>query len=601
MNNFTVKIFGSPYIFDLYTNGNESENEKVYFDQFDDGSNEKRKLTIHRRVSGMVSYSYLRYRFITSGGRPGAFFGISVIFDSEYCTDIEKLYRLFDFVYDGYILKKSETYKNEKTVLFEEMEGNPNAQAKFLVRTFNEAAYEVNRIEEIITNNINTKFANDIRPLDASFASSNSMIKLKDKKGNDAFLSYLRKCSWVSISDEYVDPDPIPILSKEAIQKLKDNTIAGVKRINEMLWSVFDGKLIVLNDIEKLDSQIKEDKKTIAPYLEHQPEELTAIKKDLDKMQENLEKLRRTSSSSPPLSQQGIEKLDNLKFNTEPKNKQGKWLIKRRKTIIGWILGIAAVGSLLWWLFPDNPYPDKKQYSKLIFSGDSLLYNVTPFELKNVNEAISKYEAAKTLKVSPHDSIAATYKIANAKRTATDTIIARAKRKFAKKNIDAFNQAVKELNKIPNNNYGDLPDYIIEDYKKQASENYFSLIKEADQFSDIKKYLSDILSLDPDNATAKEKLQALNTVTLPGQSTEVGAPCYITLPEPYNTKVTIDGFLDQIEKHLNKPIPQSEYAACQRFCGYVINNQVVCPVSDDQRARAINLKKKPWQQRAVKR
>ena len=72
MNNVVFKIFGAPNTFDLYQG---SEGEISYFQNFDNGGKENVKLTVHRMASGKVSYSYLRYNFLSSGGRSNSFFG----------------------------------------------------------------------------------------------------------------------------------------------------------------------------------------------------------------------------------------------------------------------------------------------------------------------------------------------------------------------------------------------------------------------------------------------------------------------------------------------------------------------------------------------
>jgi len=217
MNNFVFKIFGAPYTFDLYR-GNGSE--IGYFQNFDNGGKENTKLTIHRMASGKVSYSYLRYNFISSSGRPNSFFGMSVVFDNEYCKDIQKIFDLFDAIYNGIILKNG--------ILLTELKGNPTAQAKYLVAKFAEAEGEVKNVENNIINNLKNHFTNDIVPLDNSFLESNSMVKLNDQMGNAAFVGALKKCSWVHISSAYsTNEEPIPNL--EFLAAL-DETIEEVQK-----------------------------------------------------------------------------------------------------------------------------------------------------------------------------------------------------------------------------------------------------------------------------------------------------------------------------------------------------------------------------------
>jgi hypothetical protein len=214
-------------------------------------------------ASGQVSYSYLRYNFISGSGRTGSFFGMSVVFSKEYCYDVENLYKLFDTVYKTILKNK---------LLLEEVKANPDVQANYLVRTFSEAEAEVKRIENIICKNIENKFAADIRPLDNTFAQGNSnlIVKLNNKKGNATFLKALRECSWVSISPEYKDNEK-SILSPEKIAWV-DETIEEVqKNFGNISVNAVKGA-DVQKDIEIALEKIQNGKNTIKPYLQIQHE-----------------------------------------------------------------------------------------------------------------------------------------------------------------------------------------------------------------------------------------------------------------------------------------------------------------------------------------
>ncbi|MEP7197109.1 MAG: hypothetical protein ABI851_11375 [Saprospiraceae bacterium] len=216
MNNFVFKIFGAPHIFDLYQ-GNEAE--IGYFQNFYNGGKENVKLTIHRMMSGKVSYSYLRYNFISSSGRPNSFFGMSVLFDKEYCKDFKKIFELFNVIYKDIILQNG--------ILLTELKDNPTAQAKYYVQTFAEADGEVKNIENNIINNLKNYFNDDILPIDHSFLESNSMVNLNDQLDNSRYVNALRNFTWVHISPEYSkNEDPIP--NDEFLSNL-DDTIEKVR------------------------------------------------------------------------------------------------------------------------------------------------------------------------------------------------------------------------------------------------------------------------------------------------------------------------------------------------------------------------------------
>jgi len=286
--NFKFYIFGTPRGLELYQGSGVEIN---YFQTFDNESKENTKLVIHRMAS-QVSYSYLQYNLISSSGRTGSFFGMSVVFNKMYCADIESLYNLFEAVYKTILQNK---------ILLEE---SKNAQAKYLVRSFAEAETEVKRIENIICKNIEKQFADDIRPFDSSFkqGDANSTKKLSISEENSTFLSALCEYSWITISPENV----VPALSPEAITNL-DETIDNIQK----KFAAFSIDIVmgydVQKDIERTWKQIKSCVDTIQPCLKIQPELQKRNKKLLD-IQKQLydlnnavsEKNKKTDSQKPP-------------------------------------------------------------------------------------------------------------------------------------------------------------------------------------------------------------------------------------------------------------------------------------------------------------
>lgn len=190
---FRVKIYGAPYGFELYDG---TEQELNYFQTFDNGSTETVKMTIHRLNNNEISYNYLRYGFVTSGGRTGSFFGLSVIFEKVYCSDYKRLYQLFNAVY-GTIVKKA--------VLLEELTAG-QWQAKYKISKFSDSENEIKRIEGVIAQNLRNALVNDIKPL--AFPPSdtgNSELRLNDDVSNDVINNALNKYSVVTISTQYVN------------------------------------------------------------------------------------------------------------------------------------------------------------------------------------------------------------------------------------------------------------------------------------------------------------------------------------------------------------------------------------------------------------
>lgn len=269
--NFVFKIFGAPYTFDIYGSNQEDTN---YFQLYDDGSNEEVKLTVHRKANGEVCYSYLRYNMISSSGRTGAFFGMAVVFHNEYCRDVENLYKLFDAVYQNIL---------ETGILLQKIE-NSTHQAKYLIAHFSDAPTEVTRIENIIYNNLQKNYSQDILPINSSFSTnSKELIMLPmNKEANVSLLTELRKRAWISFSPIY---NSQVILSREYINTLKTNTrIIRDKELSEITNLLVRINLLsedkkkeklpkdILLQITNWRDSLKETQKTINDYINIQPE-----------------------------------------------------------------------------------------------------------------------------------------------------------------------------------------------------------------------------------------------------------------------------------------------------------------------------------------
>ena len=350
-NNFVFKIFGAPTTFDLYQG---SGNEISYFQNFDNGSKEKTKLTIHRMASGKVSYSYLRYNFISSGGRPNSFFGMSVLFDKEYCKDIEKIFNLFDTIYKSIIL--------ENGILLTELKDNPAAQAKYIVRTFAEADSEVKNVENNILNNLKKHFVNDIVPLDNSFLESNSMVNLNNEMDNAVFVNALRKYSWVNISSEY-SKNETPIPNPEFLADL-DGTIEEVlTQMPIISVKALKGVNIqrdINNYIDKtsaslgiiytwLETEYKLQKgANLKPYLQKQPE----LKERHDKLIETQKPLNDllnavVTTETPP-SQLSVEEKSQSQPQTEDKIAILFWKKHKLKLIVAACFVVLIVAGIIF-------------------------------------------------------------------------------------------------------------------------------------------------------------------------------------------------------------------------------------------------------------
>lgn len=188
---FVIKIYGAPYGFDLYEG---SEQDLNYFQVFDNGSTEPVKMTVHRLSNHQISYNYLRYGYVTSGGRTGSFFGMSVVFNKSYCSDFMRMYQLFEAVY-GTITKNA--------ILLEEFKSG-QWQAKYKIGKFSEAEDEVRRIYGVLGQNIQGALANDIKPMTfPTTVSGDKELRLPANISNDVVSNAVKKYAIVSISPAY--------------------------------------------------------------------------------------------------------------------------------------------------------------------------------------------------------------------------------------------------------------------------------------------------------------------------------------------------------------------------------------------------------------
>ena len=188
---FGIKIYGAPYGFDLFDG---TEQELNYFQLFDNGSTEPVKMTIHRLNNNQITYNYLRYGYVTSGGRTGSFFGMSVVFQKAYCADFTRMYQLFDAVY-GTIVKNA--------ILLENLPQG-QWQAKYKIQKFAEATNEIERIKGVLGQNIQGTLAKDIKPIEfPSTTSGDREFHLSDNTDNIKIFNSLSKYSIVTISPVY--------------------------------------------------------------------------------------------------------------------------------------------------------------------------------------------------------------------------------------------------------------------------------------------------------------------------------------------------------------------------------------------------------------
>lgn len=231
--NIRFCVFGVPDGFDFY---GEQPTDKVHFQSYYDNSKENVKFTIHRDMSGEVSYTYLRYNLVSSKSRTGAFFGMSVIFENAYCSDTYNLFSLFDTIYNKLIVAN-------KVILEEKKVQADKVLTQFMVPDFASCGQEIAKIEANVINNITNSFATDIVALNSGFGNDfpsalvkielpNSLSDSEIENFNEVINQKLHRYSWISLAKEY---KRVPIHAKNSGNTDQEDFDLSPERRNALL------------------------------------------------------------------------------------------------------------------------------------------------------------------------------------------------------------------------------------------------------------------------------------------------------------------------------------------------------------------------------
>lgn len=200
-------IFGVPDGFDIL---NGTPDITPYFQRYYNGSEENTKFSIHRDSKGNITYAYLKYNLSSYQSRTGSFFGMSLTFSNEYCTDPMKLYELLDLVYANKVLGSS-----ADKGLLQKIEVESKIQARYLIPNFGSAKdYIQQEIEFVLLNNLTKSFSNSFQPIGVLFKNDQShlvaQIPFADAN-NEKIISLLHTYNRIAISPDW-EPEPTIIV-----------------------------------------------------------------------------------------------------------------------------------------------------------------------------------------------------------------------------------------------------------------------------------------------------------------------------------------------------------------------------------------------------
>ncbi len=297
MNDPRFYIFGVPDGFNMLSG---TPDEILYYQLFYDTTKKGRELRINRKPNGEVIYSFLIYDLVSCKGREGAFLGMSIVFDKEYCNNPLKLKKLFEGIFNEVILKAEEN--NE---ILSVINGN-NAIGKFCIQNFEERREMCEKIGRIIVNNVVTTLAEYIVPTDSSFDNSKEgrIITLPLETDNKRIIQALREYTWVSLSSECsISEQPVDnhlettFENVDSLHQVQDLlSVHFIKELNNKISTYKDfiiqglKGLTSLPEISSKRQEINNYLDTIEEYVVRQPKlmnlkkEYLSLYKELDDM-----------------------------------------------------------------------------------------------------------------------------------------------------------------------------------------------------------------------------------------------------------------------------------------------------------------------------
>lgn len=198
-------VYGTPHGFNLY--GKDSALES-YFQGFYISSRRNRRLMINRQANGSTVYNYLRYDLLEAGGRPHAFFGMSLLIDDfKFCPEFKKVLEWCDWLFEKVV--------NERSVFFHKNEDDvAPGTLKYAINRFDECPGDVEWLKSVLPNIFSVEARTTLLPIDGSFESGKTgqVLGLNDAEDDEVILKAFKKYSWVALAPEY------PLLKDSSIE-----------------------------------------------------------------------------------------------------------------------------------------------------------------------------------------------------------------------------------------------------------------------------------------------------------------------------------------------------------------------------------------------
>lgn len=341
-------IFGVPDGFDILDG---TSAEITYFQKFYNGSTENTKFSIHRDTKGNITYAYLKYNLSSGKSRTGSFFGMSLIFNNVYCANPLRLYELFDWVYNSYVVIDEEKEKQGKEIGFiRAIKNNKDIQARYDITRFQDKREYIQRyIESVLLGNINKEFKDAFCVIDSSFSNEHPNLVVQEPKesvSNEKLLADLQQYNRVAVSPDWAPKIPPKtgkspidssdnggiVLAPEYIVSLLDYTKGYQSYIIESLSDLESADVEMANAVFKeVESRLKEVKST--PSTDKRVLQIITDYTTLtEQLQSLIQKIEDRQTSSSPLPPPPIPWWRNPKI----------------LVVIGSIAGVVLIGVLIF-------------------------------------------------------------------------------------------------------------------------------------------------------------------------------------------------------------------------------------------------------------
>ena len=276
-------------------------------------------------------YTYLRGKNISDAdGRQGSYFGITISFEGEYCTDTASLFRLCEMVFDQMISGQ---------ILL-----NQSGYFQYGCRSFEEKSAELENIRQKLQTVLASEFKNDVEIIDSTFSQVAGKAERLNIDDVDSpwFFTMLKKRLKIHVSPDYATQEDViaALRAQSEPEKAK----------NRQLRDANDELTARLNDASQKNQSYAADLSKLREGNQKLENVQKQLSSDNERLKAELSRLREENRKQESLQKQ--LSFDNERLKTQLK--RGKNSIERNGAQIRQPLEDLAV-------LPKRVFPEDKE------------------------------------------------------------------------------------------------------------------------------------------------------------------------------------------------------------------------------------------------